>query len=1106
VAGALIAFSKQSGADVLYSYDEAKDVLSNGVAGDYEPVRALGLLLQGTGLEATREKSGKFIVKKSTLVPGGTVEGTLAWPGGEPAEGVWVFIRESGRATQTNQAGEFIFSSVPEGTYSLIARADGYQPLQITDVVVKEEADLVISKQPMRKIDEVAKLAPYVVRAESVITLDPFAVTSEKEKPYTANMDIPRTIDDVQPYFIFDSETIEQSGAANIETFLKQRLTMNDVARTLSDSNSSFAGTTSSINLRGLGTDQTLVLINGRRVANVTMQGTDYQPDLNGLPMEAIDHIEVLPSSASGIYGGGAAGGVVNVVLKKNYRGASVTATYDNTFDTDTAQRTFGLSYGTALEHGRTHLTLSASWTNSNILMAQDRPAEFAIPLARLLQNYPNLLSSATSPLLGALPNITPSSSTVTTLTLKNGTSLKATKTYIAAGTSATTSRTDLYASLLANAGKWDTTMPETMQLYTGLKQVMGAPTNTRSLRASLDRKMLPWLDGYLEVSRHDDNSNSLFFSPITLVVAAASPINPFNNSVRIALPVAAEGVSTTNTRRWDASFGAVITLPADWNANVDYTHSESHLYNYSNSNVQLGALQDAATAGTINPFVDTLANPLNLDPYIGGSTIVSDATADELTLRGTGPLPSLPWGAPRLAFNLDERSSNNKGGWYDNTFGSASASQAYVTQFYGRKSAIDSGYIEAEVPLIKKDWRPLLRGLELQLTGHIDRYTVDTGTTYKNTYYNVTPPTVSYTGPTLNGQPTFSRTSYNSSSHSAGLKYQPLRDLILRASVSSAFVPPTPAQLTSNPALSTNAISVTDPRTGLKTPTTVHTISGGNPDLKPQDSKTKDLGVIWQPSAGWLSGLRLDAEYQDLAVTNAISTLSVDMMLGLESQFPDRVTRDTSGNITTVDISSINLYRYRLRQWDFTADYTRKTPAGTFTLTSEATLIRHVQKQVSPTLPMYEYAGYNPAENTSAGPKVRDNSTLVWSWRRWTASWTVRYTGTYKVYGAAGGPLSLQSAKGGVYRNYVAAMGTDRIPSQTYHDLFLGYAFDRHENRSWGLAKALDGVKLQLGVRNVMDKVPPIDASSSSAGYNYVSPYGDFRLRSYWITMKKFF
>src|SRR5690606_6677147 len=85
-------------------------------------------------------------------------------------------------------------------------------------------------------------------------------VQEKRIEPFqTSNADIPRTQDDVQPYYIFDAETIERSGAPNVETFLKQRLTMNTTAMSNSQNtggNGNLApgtlGNTSTVNLRGL--------------------------------------------------------------------------------------------------------------------------------------------------------------------------------------------------------------------------------------------------------------------------------------------------------------------------------------------------------------------------------------------------------------------------------------------------------------------------------------------------------------------------------------------------------------------------------------------------------------------------------------------------------------------------------------------------------------------------------------------------------------------------------------------------------------------------------------------------------------------------------------
>ncbi|MEJ1962128.1 MAG: Plug domain-containing protein [Gammaproteobacteria bacterium] len=111
----------------------------------------------------------------------------------------------------------------------------------------------------------------------------------------TLNVDIKRTADDVQPYVVFDREAIAKSGATSVEDFLKRRLTMNTVAAT-NLQGADVTGNASSFNLRGLGTEQTLVLVDGRRLSPFTRGGgLPTQPDLNGIPLSAIERIEVLP-------------------------------------------------------------------------------------------------------------------------------------------------------------------------------------------------------------------------------------------------------------------------------------------------------------------------------------------------------------------------------------------------------------------------------------------------------------------------------------------------------------------------------------------------------------------------------------------------------------------------------------------------------------------------------------------------------------------------------------------------------------------------------------------------------------------------------------------
>jgi len=332
---AIQLFIKQSGASVLYSADQLSKVRTTEVKGEFEPLAALQQLLAGTGFTVREQGPTSFVIEPIST-KSGSVEGSVQSESGKPVASARVSLTGTRQMTVTDKRGRFTFEDVPAGSQALIITAEGMQNTKVTDVTVKAGHRLTLSAIDVPvKPEGALQLEDFVVSAkknEDVVELDPYSVSGQRAQPFAnGNMDISRTINDAQPYYVFEAKTIDTSGATNVEDFLKQRLTMNTVANT----NGQMAGVdgtsgnTSSINLRGLGIDKTLILVNGRRMPGVSLFDTTLpaaQPDLNGIPVNAIDRIEVLPSSASGIYGGSAIGDVVNVVLKKDYAGGEIRA------------------------------------------------------------------------------------------------------------------------------------------------------------------------------------------------------------------------------------------------------------------------------------------------------------------------------------------------------------------------------------------------------------------------------------------------------------------------------------------------------------------------------------------------------------------------------------------------------------------------------------------------------------------------------------------------------------------------------------------------------------------------------------------------------------
>lgn len=1100
-SAALQAFAKQAGVEVLFPFDELSKLQSKEVAGEMEPADALKQLLGGTGYDGTRTAAKNFVVKKSeTPVTTGAVKGSLTGEGGKGLPNVLVTIRETALSTETDKFGRYVFPKVAAGTYVLVASAPGYQTMHITDVQVRAGRDLLLGKEEMRRAREgVLALDPFVVHADMVEELDKFEVTGTKQKPFEgANVDIPRTIDDAQPYYIYDTRTLHSSGAANLEDFLKRRLTMNTVGLTNGQASAPFAasvtlGNTSTINLRGIGADKTLILVNGRRVPGTMSFLSEFQPDINGIPLSAIDRVEVLPTSASGIYGSSALGGVVNIILKRDFTGGEVRTTYTNTFDTDAPTRTLSATIGTSLG-SKTQLMLTGQWSDTTTMLIQDRRSILDENVARIKVNNPTFLYSSQGPALGTLTNIAASPSG--NLVLDNGTNLGSPITHVPAGTAPGTPVATLAAGLLANAGKYDLTFPYNQQHPYGLLRPIGSEPEVKSFQANVRHQLRPWLELFGEF-RYASNHSDAVFDPTgagSLTVPASAAINPFLGAVRVRVPVSVTNSSVVTdsvTRSIVAGFNA--KLPHDWVVQGDYTWSNQYLANYS-SLFEQSAVSAAFISGALNPFVDTLQFGIDLDKYVLRIYSISELNIDDFVLRGAGPLPSLPWGVPRLATGAGYRRSTMP----DNR----ASTEFQVFNYFPRWNIAEHGYAELSVPLVKQNRFPLLYSLEAQVSGRMERFTVKTGT--PSVYFLRTNPTQPVYGtPNLAGVPFFGEDDYTQTNHTFALKYQPVRDVMVRASIANAFIPPSPAQLLENPTVVTTTIS-SDPKDPTVTGTKqIPAVSGGNPGLQPQNSRSLNAGIVWSPAGGWFKNLRLNLEYYKIRQEDFISSLSAQVLVNSESLFPDRITRDAAGHITQINMRLLNLFMRENSGWDFTADYYLRSRWGTFTFHGQHSTILTLKTQYTFQVPPYDGAGY--PNDSNGAVKHKTNGTVGWERGNWLVNWTTQHTGSYFQVGSPGGPTSVQSANGGVFVNgSLTAQGGFVIPSQTYHDVMVEYSFGKTSDAPGWRRRWLGDLSVTFGVKNVFDKVPPFDAHQSSNFY--LSAYGDIRLRSYWVNVRKKF
>ena len=270
----LTDYARQAHTQLGYDVDMVEDILTNAVVGEYDSAEALELLLADTGLAAEYGERGIFIRRIAKREVGGDIEKRTP-PLAEA---------NSLRLTQTAAAG---------------AQATVTQ--NQTSRRTESESGEGENKRRLEQIEEI------IVTGTNIRGIAP----------------------ESSPVRIFTSEDIQNSGAATAQDFI-QTLTANfgggsnpeipglpnDRSASFNTDNGSFG---SSVNLRGLGSGSTLVLLNGHRLA--PSSGIGDFVDISMIPASALERVDVLSDGASSIYGADAVAGVVNFVLRDDYDG-----------------------------------------------------------------------------------------------------------------------------------------------------------------------------------------------------------------------------------------------------------------------------------------------------------------------------------------------------------------------------------------------------------------------------------------------------------------------------------------------------------------------------------------------------------------------------------------------------------------------------------------------------------------------------------------------------------------------------------------------------------------------------------------------------------------
>ena len=919
---------------------------------------------------------------------------------------------------------------------------------------------------PQKKGNEWSKNADQVSADPEITTLPEMLVRGSR----SLNADIERTQDDIQPYVVLDREDIDLSPASNIEEFLTTRLPMNQSRGTFSRNlPEGDEGNRSNFSLRGLGANQTLILINGRRAPGVsTLRTGDLgQPDLNGIPLSAVERIEILPTTASGIYGGGATGGVINIVLKKDYVGTEVRFTYDNTFDTDSARRKLEVSSGFSLENGRTSIMISGSISDANDLLVGDR--DFARRGRELLQrNSPETLANWY--LFGSQTNIFGESN----LVLDDGTSLGSLYANVPVG----------YAGGDAGHGLLTGLNIEIPNTIAGGRQSLASVPKTTSGSLSIRREFSDSIEGYVDYGKYRNESDIKWagFQFLTSI-SDTDPGNPFDQPIYVSVPLGDQrlersSVAVSENDRLNAGF--ILKLPQQWSASLDLNRSSSsNSTQQQPNNIDYEAVNAAIRSGELNVFRDLTLFPLDISPYMV-STLSGygpgKVRLSEYSARIAGPLLSLPAGQVFLTGVLSHR-EEDVGAALITSRGQNSSVTAY---YPARTQSVRSAYLEVSAPIIGYSHSiPLVNSLDIQASVRRDEYVTES----VSGLIEVETPDSPIPAYSLDNN----RASSND--YTFGFKYKPVEGLAIRASVGSGFLPPSMAQIVGSQFVS--EFWARDPKRGggLNIYTDVVQLFGGSSYVKPEQSKSVSAGVVMNFDR---VPLRLSADYTRINKTDEITNLWQQQIVDLEDMLPGRITRgerlptdptDYAGVITRIDGTLFNIASSEIEAWDFQAELDQDLGNwGQLRLYGIATLQSELRSQIVPNTTSIDRVGF------ADGPlKWRGNIGAVWKKGAWTTSVTTQWYDGYYVYSSTDGDSSRN--------DYSAQQGSSRISSQSYTDASTRYAFG---------SGFLSGAWLSLGIKNVFGSDPPILATVDSRG-GY-STYGDPRGRTYVVSLQKSF
>lgn len=889
----------------------------------------------------------------------------------------------------------------------------------------------------------------------------------------------------VAPVSRMTAEDLENTGFSTVGDALRAVPFNSGQSLTPDDASTSFTPGASSFNLRGLGNNNTLVLINGVRAVPFAQPGfSGFQSvfDFNSLPLDAIEEIQILKDGGSALYGSDAVAGVINIELTKDFEGMSSQVYYGNTSGQDSAETKFFGIVGTS--SARTSLVTSVDFYTRNAVNTADlsftadadtRPLDERDGAWYTLNDEQTLYTGLDWRSSRPFPArfVHPTTGGVSTFPTAKANQSPAD----------VVSPTNTYTS--GNQGYGYYNYQEDVLLYPEFKNygfythVEHEITDTVSAYADLSYRHIeiynyaapapfsegdkgdglfrsPLPAGYDTVGDPDGligsdrvlaigdannpyNTAAVEYSlPGALVMPAQNPNNPFGEDIRILRWRLKEGSPrindiTVDYPRMVAGLKGELGFSWEWDA---YAHYSQSSYENANPGTAFDSKVQEALRGVVNPSsgITEFANPFGPETdwigtyYTGENPTASRYDMLQLAASASGELFDMPAGAASLATGVEFRKDKLTD---SRTTNNESGNIVGGSEGFGTNGSRNVTSVYTELGL------PLHETLELQLAARYEEYS-DFGSTTK--------PKVA-------------------------MKWRPLNWLLVRGSLSESFKAPDLAELYSDGQVTFTSSGYIDPRRPNDSPEQIKQLTPGNPDLDPEETLVSYAGIVIDAGKVWdkLDNLEIGIDYFKFEQDNLLTQASTQDILNNElnpgykggrvvrkTLVPgdtDPLTGDpyTIGVIEQITQPFYNADEYTYEGVDFDFRYTWETEnMGDFRFQAQATvLLENRAVLIDQTTGESDDQGNRIGTWDSLSPKWRTSGSLAWKRDDWAAS---------------------------LFMTYVTGLDYSDWPAP---DVSGQWLFNPQVSYA-----GLWDTNVTLGIRNLLDEEPPRDITQQNGGY----------------------